>query len=143
MNFRPRRREEPDLNMTSLIDVVLLLLIFFMLSTRFVDEGRLQVRLPEASVEPDLSTLEDAVVLEIAASGVYRLNGRDLVDAEPETLTAALEEATGGNRASPITLRADARASHQSVVTAMDVAGKAGFRQVNLATVQDAGQQGR
>jgi len=143
VNFRPRRREEPDLNMTSLIDVVLLLLIFFMLSTRFIDEGRLQVRLPEASVEPDLSTLEDAVVLEIAASGVYRLNGRDLVDSEPTTLTAALEEATGGDRASPITLRADARASHQSVVTAMDVAGRAGFRQVNLATVQDAGQQGR
>jgi biopolymer transport protein ExbD len=108
-----------------------------------VDEGRLQVRLPEASVEPDLSTLEDAVVLEIAASGVYRLNGRDLVDTEPATLAAALEEATGGDRAAPITLRADARASHQSVVTAMDVAGRAGFRQVNLATVQDAGQQGR
>lgn len=143
MKFRSRPREEPDLNMTSLIDVVLLLLIFFMLSTRFVDEGRLQVRLPEASVEPDLASLEDSVVLEIAANGVYRLNGRDLVDNQRETLTAALEEATGGDRTAPITLRADARATHQSVVTAMDVAGRAGFRQVNLATVQDAGQQER
>jgi biopolymer transport protein ExbD len=143
VNFQKRRTEEPELNMTSLIDVVLLLLIFFMLSTRFIDEGRLQVRLPEASLAPDLATLEDAVVLEIGANGVYRLNGRDLVDSTPETLTAALAEATGGDRAAPITLRADARASHQSVVTAMDVAGRAGFRQVNLATVQDAGQQGR
>ena len=67
MKFTPRRSEEPDLNMTSLIDVVLLLLIFFMMSTRFVDESRLAIRLPEAGLEPDNSALRDAVEIEVTA----------------------------------------------------------------------------
>jgi biopolymer transport protein ExbD len=141
VNFQPRRAEEPDVNMTSLIDVVLLLLIFFMLSTRFIDEGRLQLRLPEAGAQPE-AVQRDAVEIEITAQGGYRVNGRALINNSTETLAAAIGKATANNRAIPVTIRADARATHQSVVTAMDVAGRAGYRQINIATVQD-GQEGR
>jgi len=142
VKFQPRRTEEPDLNMTSLIDVVLLLLIFFMLSTKFVDEGRLQVRLPEAGVAPDAESLRDSIVIEVTAEGAYRVNGRPLVNNSADTLAAALGKAAQGDRATPVTIRADARAMHQSVVTAMDVAGHAGYRQINIATVNDAHQGG-
>jgi len=141
VNFQPRRAEEPDVNMTSLIDVVLLLLIFFMLSTRFIDESRLQLRLPEAGVEP-APVQRDAVEIEVTAQGGYRVNGRALINNSPETLAAAIGKAAANNRAIPVTIRADARATHQSVVTAMDVAGQAGYRQINIATVHD-GQDGR
>ena len=141
MNFQPRRAEEPDVNMTSLIDVVLLLLIFFMLSTRFIDESRLQLRLPEAGAEP-AQVQRDAVEIEVTAQGGFRVNGRALINNSPETLAAAIGKATANNRAVPLTIRADARATHQSVVTAMDVAGRAGYRQINIATVHD-GQDGR
>jgi biopolymer transport protein ExbD len=141
VNFQPRRAEEPDVNMTSLIDVVLLLLIFFMLSTRFIDEGRLQLRLPETGVEPE-AVQRDAVEIEITAQGSYRVNGRALINNSPQTLAAAIGKAAGNNRAIPVTIRADARATHQSVVTAMDVAGQAGYRQINIATVNN-GQDGR
>ena len=128
--------------MTSLIDVVLLLLIFFMMSTKFIDEGRLQVRLPEAGVQPDESATVETVEIEVTAEGGYRVGGRDLVNNSPDTLATALNRAAQGDRGQVITIRADARAVHQSVVTAMDVVGRLGYRQVNIATVHD-GSQGR
>jgi biopolymer transport protein ExbD len=142
LKFQQRRHVDEDLNMTSLIDVVLLLLIFFMMSTKFIDEGRLQVRLPEAGVQPDEAAAAETVEIEVTAEGGYRVDGRDLVNNSPDTLATALNRATGGNRAQVITIRADARAVHQSVVTAMDVTGRLGYRQINIATVHD-GSQGR
>ncbi len=140
MRFQPRRTEEPDLNMTSLIDVVLLLLIFFMLSTKFIDEGRLQIRLPEAGIAPDAGSVAETVEIQVTAEGGYRVNGRPLINNSPDTLAVAIGRAAEGNRARPVTIRADARAMHQSVVTAMDVAGRLGYRQINIATVNDAAQ---
>jgi len=142
VKFTPRRSEEPDLNMTSLIDVVLLLLIFFMVSTRFVDESRLSIRLPEAGLKPEQVELRDPVEIEITAEGGYRVNGRALINNSPDTLSVALGRAAEGDRSVPVTIRADARAMHQSVVTAMDVAGRLGYRQINIATVHD-GSTGR
>lgn len=141
MKFQPRRSEEPDLNMTSLIDVVLLLLIFFMLSSRFIDEGRMQIRLPEAGIAPDAESARPSLEISVTAEGAFRVNGRTLINNAPETLATALSEAANGDRGQPVTIRADARAMHQSVVTAMDVAGRAGYRQINIATVDD-GQKG-
>ena len=141
MKFQPRRSEEPDLNMTSLIDVVLLLLIFFMLSSRFIDEGRMQIQLPEAGIAPDVASARPSLEISVTAEGAFRVNGRTLINNAPETLAAALGEAANGDRSQPVTIRADARAMHQSVVTAMDVAGRAGYRQINIATVDD-GQKG-
>ena len=140
MRFQPRRTEEPDLNMTSLIDVVLLLLIFFMLSTKFIDEGRLKIRLPEAGVAPDAESQRESIEIDVTAEGAYRVNGHPLINNSPDTLAAALGKTSQGDRATPITIRADARSMHQSVVTAMDVAGRAGYRQINIATVNDASQ---
>ncbi len=140
MKFQRKQREEVELNMTSLIDVVLLLLIFFMMSTKFIDEGRLHVRLPAAGVQPDQSSLKETVEIEVTAEGNYRVGGRDLVNNSPDTLATALARATNGNRAQPLTIRADARAVHQSVVTAMDVAGRLGYRQINIATVHDGSE---
>jgi biopolymer transport protein ExbD len=123
--------------MTSLIDVVLLLLIFFMLSTKFIDEGRLKVRLPEAGVAPEAEVQRESIEIDISAEGGFSVNGRPLVNNSAATLATAIGKAAGGNRAMPVTIRADARAVHQSVVTAMDVAGRLGYRQINIATVND------
>ncbi len=136
MNLSPRRREDPELNLTSLIDVVLLLVIFFMLSTTFVQEGRLRVDLPAASNEP-VTRVEDPVVVTVTAQGSYRVNDTALVNNARETLAAALRKVTAGQQGVPLTIRADARATHQSVVTAMDVAARLGFTQVNIATVSE------
>ncbi|MGI9246116.1 MAG: ExbD/TolR family protein [Steroidobacteraceae bacterium] len=141
MRFQQRRHSDEDINMTSLIDVVLLLLIFFMMSTKFIDEGRLQIRLPEAGVRPDQASVSKTVEIEVTAEGGYRVGGRDLVNSGPDTLATALSRATGGNRGQAITIRADGRAAHQSVVTAMDVAGRLGYRKINIATVHDGSQR--
>jgi len=87
-------------------------------------------------VEPE-AVQRDAVEIEVTAQGGYRVNGRALINNSRETLAAAIGKAAGNNRAIPVTVRADARATHQSVVTAMDVAGQAGYRQINIATVND------
>ena len=134
MRLGTRRRDDPELNMTSLIDVVLLLVIFFMLSTTFIQEGRLQVELPSASITP-ADTAQEPLVITVTAQGSYRVNDRALVNNARETLRAALLKTAGDAVNQPVTIRADARATHQAVVTAMDVAGRLGFKQVNIATV--------
>jgi biopolymer transport protein ExbD len=136
MKLSPRRREDPELNLTSLIDVVLLLVIFFMVSTTFVEEGRLKVELPSASEEP-VTAIQDPIVITITAQGSYRVNEQPLVNNSRETLMAAVRKVAGARRAAPVTIRADGRATHQVVVTAMDVAARLGFTQVNIATVSE------
>ena len=136
MNLSPRRREDPELNLTSLIDVVLLLVIFFMVSTTFVEEGRLRVDLPKASNEP-VRAAQDPIIITVTAQGSYRVNDRALVNNARETLAAAMKKVADGRSSVPVTIRADARASHQSVVTAMDIAARLGFTQVNIATVSE------
>jgi biopolymer transport protein ExbD len=134
MNLRPRHREDPEINLISLIDVLLVLLIFFMVSTTFNQEGRVKVQLPQASETPVPRGAHEPLVITVTAEGGYRVNERTLISASPETLRAALLKEAGTDRG-PITIRADARSTHQSVVTAMDVAGKLGFAQLNIATV--------
>jgi biopolymer transport protein ExbD len=137
MNIRPRRREdEPDINLISLIDVLLVLLIFFMVSTTFQQEARIRVQLPHASDVPQQRAPHDALVITITADGSYRVNDRTLINSSAETLRAALLKSAGADRG-PITIRADARTTHQSVVTAMDVAGKLGFAQLDIATTHE------
>lgn len=137
MNLKPRPREEPEINLVSLIDVVLLLVIFFMVSTTFVQDGRIRIQLPEATA-PAERVPADAIVITITAQGGYRVNERPLVNNSPETLSAALLQLAGTERKQTITLRADARATHQSVVTAMDTVGKLGFGQINIVTLNAA-----
>ena len=137
MNLKPRRNEEPEINVTSLIDVVLLLVVFFMLSSNFTAEGRLRIRLPQASSVPTGQRGSEPLVVTVAASGTYLVNGRELINSSADTLRAAVVKLAGATaRTVPVTIRADGRASHQAVVTAMDVLGRLGFTQMNLATVQ-------
>jgi biopolymer transport protein ExbD len=135
MKLQPRRTEEPEVNLISLIDVVLMIVIFFMLSSTFVDENRLRIRLPEASASPLARGEGEPLVVAVTQAGGYRVNERELINASAETLRAAVLKVAPTDRAQPVTVRADGRATHQSVVTAMDVLGRLGFREINVATV--------
>ncbi|MGO9934048.1 MAG: ExbD/TolR family protein [Steroidobacteraceae bacterium] len=136
MNLRPRHREDPEINLISMIDVLLVLLIFFMVSTTFNPEGRVRVQLPQSSDTPVPRGQREPLVITITAEGGYRVNERTLINSSPDTLRAALMKEAGDDRG-PITIRADARTTHQAVVTAMDVAGHLGFAQLNIATVHE------
>lgn len=140
MNLKPRRAEEPDVNLVSLIDVVLMIVVFFMLSSTFVDESSLRIRLPEVSSSSGAPPAGEPIVITVTEAGGYRVNGRELINSSPETLRAALQRVAGEDREATVTLRADGRATHQAVVTAMDVVGRLGFRQVDIATVPAAAQ---
>ena len=135
MNLRSRSREEPEINLTSLIDVVLLLLVFFMITTSFVRESRLGIRLPEASAtESSTATVTDMLEISVTAQGTYLVNGRLLVDARAATLEAAIRKLAADFSSDRIQVNADAEATHQAVVTAMDVAGRMGYAEINIAT---------
>lgn len=142
MNLRPKDHEEPEMNLTSLIDVVLLLLIFFMVSTTFVDESRIKLQLPQASTEPAAEQKKDPIEVAVTATGEYRVNGQVLINTSPSTLSAAVSKLAGERRDLPVTIRADARSTHQSVVTAMDVLGRLGFKAISIATVNDQSTTG-
>ena len=138
MNIRPRRSEDPEINLISLIDIALLLVIFFMLSSTFIQEGRLKIELPQASLVPTGKQKSDPLVVTVTQAGVYRVNDKELINNSPDTLRAAILEVSGADRNRPVTVRADGRATHQSVVSAMDVLGKLGFVKINIATVEES-----
>ncbi len=133
MKFNRTKREELAINMTPLIDVVFLLLIFFMVTTTFSRETRLLVNLPEANAEAAESNPTQIEIL-VGRDGSYSINGRALVNSRLETLMQGLEIESGGDRSLPILLIADAESTHQSVVTAMDGIGQSGFTRLNIAT---------
>ena len=137
MKLNVRAKLEPEVNLTSLIDVVLLLLIFFMVSTSFVKQSQLTIRLPEAESAAIAEQVPEQLDIMITEQGAYLVNGRELVNNRPETLRNALQKTSAGNTSLPLTISADANARHQHVVTAMDVAGKLGFVKISIATVND------
>jgi biopolymer transport protein ExbD len=136
-----RPKDDPEINLIPLIDVSLLLVIFFMLTSTFMQEGRLKIELPQASLAPTGRQKTDPLVVSVTQAGTYRVNDRELINNSPDTLRAAIQEVTGADRSKPVTVRADGRATHQSVVTAMDVLGKLGFVRINIATVEDSKPQ--
>src|SRR5688572_26610376 len=139
MRMQSRKaKEDPEINLIALIDVALLLVIFFMLSSTFMQEGRLKIELPQASLAPTGRQKSDPLVVSVTQAGSYRVNDRELVNASTDTLRAAILEVAGADRDRPVTVRADGRATHQSVITAMDVLGKLGFVKINIATVEEA-----
>ena len=137
MKLTARAKEQPEVNMTSLIDVVLLLLIFFMVSTSFVKQSQISIRLPEADSSAIVDEVPQQLDIMITEQGTFLVNGRELVNNRPETVRNALQKVSGGNTQLPLTISADANARHQFVVTAMDVAGKLGFSKISIATVND------
>lgn len=141
MQLRAKKSEEPEINLTSLIDVVFLLLIFFMVSTTFEQQAVLKVDLPEASNVSTPENQPDSFELVIDPKGQYYLNDRQLMDGRPSTLRAAFEEAAGDKRNIPIILRADAETPHHFVVTAMDVTAQLGFTRLSIATERISEEQ--
>ena len=140
MNLRRQLGNEPEVNLTSLIDVVLLLLVFFMVSTSFVRQAQLKVRLPEASSVVEPAQMMPLLEIIITADGDFWVNDRQLINNDPKTLRIALADVAGEERNLPVTIRADARSTHQDVVTAMDVVARLGFSQVNIATSNEQEQ---
>jgi biopolymer transport protein ExbD len=136
MNLRTRPREDPEINLTSLIDVVLLLLVFFMVSTSFLKATEIRLQLPQAEAVPRVEPNIEIEIM-ISAAGDYFVDGQELVNRRAETLQRALEQVAGERRELPVTIRADGRASHQSVVTAMDIVGRLGFSRIMIATVSE------
>jgi len=139
MNLTSRSREEPEINLTSLIDVVLLLLVFFMVSTSFVREAEINIRLPEATAEPVEAVQVDVLEIGITQTGNYLLNGRALLNNDRGSLRAAIERLVGESREAEVVVRADAESTHQATVTAMSVAGELGFTNIKIATVTTSG----
>ena len=141
MARRRAAEEDASLTMTPLIDVVLLLLIFFMVSTSFVKQSQISIRLPEAESAAIVEEVPQQLDVMITEQGTFLVNGRELVNSRPETIRNALEKLSGGDTSLPLTISADANARHQFVVTAMDVAGKLGFVRISIATVNDPAEQ--
>ena len=141
MNLRVRPREEPEVNLTSLIDVVLLLLIFFMVSTSFVKQSQISISLPQADSAAIVEEAPRQLDIMITAQGTYLVNGRELINNRPETIRNALQRVSEGDTSLPLTISADAAAKHQDVITAMDVAGRLGFVKISIATINDPADQ--
>lgn len=137
MKLSLRPRTQPEVNLTSLIDVVLLLLIFFMVSTSFVKQSQIAIRLPEAESTAVVEDVPEKIDIMITENGTYLVNGRELINNRAETIRNALQKVSAGNNSLPLTISADANAKHQYVVTAMDVAGRLGFTRISIATIND------
>jgi biopolymer transport protein ExbD len=135
MKLQQRSKDAPEINMTSLIDVVLLLIIFFMVSTTFNREAEINIRLPEANAQARPSLESDVLEIAISAKGEFAVNDRPLVNNERRTLRRAIEQLSGEERDIPVVIRADAQSVHQASVTAMSVAGELGFTNIVIATV--------
>jgi biopolymer transport protein ExbD len=133
VKFPRRTLEDPAINLTPLIDVVFLLLIFFMVTTTFTRDTRLSVNLPEADAQ-QAEAMPDQIEVLVSQAGRYSVNDRILTDTQAASLSQALMDVASGNRNLPILLIADADATHQAVVTAMDAIGQAGFNRLSIAT---------
>ncbi len=134
MQLRSSTLEDPEMSLTGLIDVVFLLLLFFMVSTTFEHQAVLKVDLPEAKNVSAPENQPNSFELVIDQRGQYYLNDRQLVDGKPATLRAAFIEAAGEDRDIPVILRADAETPHHFVVTAMDITAQLGFSRLSIAT---------
>jgi len=134
MQFKRQNKEAVDVNMTPLIDVVFLLLIFFMVSTTFTDKTEIKLDLPKAQGTAQKKQPE-AIKLVINNSGDYAVNGAKLINNNMATLKSAISKAAEGNLQTPFIITADANTSHQSVVKAMDAAGQIGFVNLSITTI--------
>ena len=131
------RHDEPEISLTSLIDVVFTLIIFFVVTTTFEDRTALEVALPEASAEP-MAQQQEPLLLVVDRDGRYFVGPNEVLNPDAASLRAAIARVAGDDRERPVVIRADARAQHQSVVTAMDVLGQLGFTRLQLATTSPA-----
>lgn len=133
MKWQRNQREEPDINLTPLIDVVFLLLIFFMVSTTFDRLSQINIELPQAK-SGSKQHQDQAIEVVIDAEGRFFVNDHRLVNTQPETLKEAIQRAMGDRKNPPFIIDADGKTPHQAVVTAMDVARQLGISHMAIAT---------
>ncbi|MBF7731335.1 ExbD/TolR family protein [Pseudomonas sp. N040] len=137
MKFRRKERDNVDIPLISLIDVVFILLLFFVVTTTFTRETQLKVELPEASsgTLPEPTELKQLEIV-IGADSSYLLNGQALLKSDLDNLMRALQKESEGDNSLPLIISADGQAPHQAVITAMDAAGKLGFSHLRITTVE-------
>jgi len=133
MNMQPTKHEDPEINLTPLIDVVFLLLTFFMVTTSFIPKSELRVDLPEATPHP-VEPSEAPIRVSIDQEGKMAVNGQRLSGNQPATLMAAMKAAAGKRSQPQVIISADAKTHYQFVVTAMDAIQQLGFARLGLAT---------
>jgi biopolymer transport protein ExbD len=139
MRIRDRRAEDvPEINLVPLIDVILVLIIFFVVTTTFDTRSMLKLELPSADARPADNDPQALSVL-VNADGRYFIDDREALRTDVDSLKATILEVAGDDRERAVLLRADARTPHQAVVTAMDALGQLGFRRVAIATAPEAG----
>ena len=135
MNFRPRKTEELDVNVTPLIDVVFLLLIFFMVSTTFDRQSELSIELPEASGEI-AETEQVEVEVTVSNAGKFTVNGNEVVNTNITSLMRVMRVAAGSDKDPRVIITADKNSTHQSVMTVMDAARQIGFVHITFSAVK-------
>ena len=142
MKFPRKAREPVDINLAPLIDVVFILLLFFVVTTTFTRETQLKIDLPEAvSGTPPEAEVKAALEILVGADGSFALNGKSLSSNNLSALMEALRLESAGDQSLPVMLSADAKAPHQAVVTAMDAASKLGFSQLRITTIEAQTEQ--
>lgn len=135
MNFRTGRlADEPEISLTSLIDVVFTLIIFFVVTTTFDERSSIQIDLPRSSTQASTPT-QSPLTLAIDPQGRYFLGNNEVLKRDPDSLRQAIQQVAGEDRQQAVVVRADARTPHQAVVTALDVLGQLGFARISIATV--------
>jgi biopolymer transport protein ExbD len=133
MNFRKRSREEPEINLIPFIDVLLVILIFLMLSTTYSKFTELQVRLPVADTDAQRDYPKELIVA-VGADGNFSVNRNPIAGRSLDALVTALSAGTTSGKDTVVIISADASARHQSVITVMEAARRAGLNQITFAT---------
>ena len=137
MNFRPRAKEEPEINLIPFIDVLLVVLIFLMLSTTYSKFTELQLRLPVADADAQRDYPKEVIVA-VSADGRYSINRTPVNGRSVDAVSTALAEAAKYGKDSVVIISADATAAHQSVITVMEAARRTGLNQITFATESSA-----
>jgi len=133
MNFRPRQKDEPEINLIPFIDVLLVILIFLMLTTTYSKFTELQLKLPVADADAQRDYPKEVIVA-VGADGRYSINRTVVEGRSVDAVAAALTSAATAGKDSVVIISADANAAHQSVVTVMEAARRSGLSQITFAT---------
>ena len=111
-----------------------------MVSTSFVKQSHINISLPETDDATVSEQPAEQIDITITQAGTFLINGRELINNRPATIRNALQKVSDGDSSLPVTISADANATHQHVVTAMNIAGRLGFTQINIATINDSAE---
>ncbi len=137
MNFRPRHKEEPEINLIPFIDVLLVILIFLMLSTTYSKFTELQLKLPVADTQVQRDYPKELLIT-VNSDGAYGVNRVALPGRSMEDLATAMANGAKAGKDTVVVINADAAARHQSVITVMEAARRAGLSQITFATQSSA-----